>query len=564
MSWSSPQSEMESLVPANDKSLMNTALASRRRHIAGLLREQLKNKARFRPLAVTRGRSDFSILDHYRTQGSTPSPTLQSSRVATKSPPPIYRGNLRTADLTRSPSGTETRQAAITTPQSNSSPVSSRSHMDRSTSYTSLMSSERQRVKYSNDETPEQKKKSFRERSPSIHEQRGYYEKVESREERQFKKSPTSVMQQQESRHCSSPATVQINTPPAAQKEIHLPLEKNYDGTHSLGGNVSMTNNAKSSISPMVINVPTINTPDDNDTVLTTSTSDQHEDLVRDLSNKFASVGGKEKCAASSPPSVSNCNLPSGAVSQQQVPISVRGRARLYDVQRKVTHLDSGDANNLKKLIHQKQHQSTVAEEEVQNGTSSNSDVAKTVPKTKKQIAVPTYFTPTRCWEVAPKPHPFKPMIQGKCGPATETSSASCGDDNATRTSSSNSSSIIGKNEFKERCRERQLEYLKLSTASSSTSQYRLKDDITVSEPDASAVATLPPPPPPTSPPPLLPTEYYAALSSALKINESLRRRIAYLETELALTRKIESWNDAESGLLKNKETQRSHTLKNW
>jgi hypothetical protein len=595
MSWSATQFEMESAhVPANDNSLItiNTALASRRRHVAGLLREQLKNKTRFRPAAsITRGRSDFSILDHYRTQGSTPSPMSQSSRVATKSPPPTYRSNLRTTstDLTRSATtttttSTETRHAtSATTSQSNlSSETSTRSHLHRSSSHTSLISNERQRYKNSNDETLEEEKtkKSFRERSPTIHEQKSIYGKVEGREERQLKKSPTSVMYQQDSRYCSSPtATVEIDTSPSAHKEIHLPSDKNiskkgltlegsYDGTNSLGGNISMNNN-NTSISPMVINIPTISTPDDNDTVLTTSTSDQHEDLVKDLSNKFASVGGKEKRGISSPPTISICTnlLPNEAGTQQHttMPISVRGRAKLYDVQRKVTNLDSGEgANNAKKLLHQKQQQWTVPEEEVlQNCTTSHnstSDADPNHPRTKKLISVPTYFTPTRCWEVAPKPQPFKPIIQGKCGVAAETSSASCGDDNATRASSS---SISGNNEFKERCRERQLEYLKHSAASNS-SHYQRKDRTAVSVPDIS-LDTLPPPPPPTSPPPsLLPTEYYAALSSALKINESLRRRIAYLEKELALTRKIDTRNDTENGLLsRNNETQRSHTPRN-
>jgi hypothetical protein len=572
MSWSASQFEMESaVVPNNDNSLIiNTALASRRRHVAGLLREQLKNKTRFRPAAsITRGRSDFSILDHYRTQGSTPSPMSQSSRVATKSPPPMYRSNLRTtADVTRSATtstntSTETRPATIaSTSQSKLSPATSKSHLNRSSSHTTLISNERQRYKNSNDETLEEAtKESFRDRSPSIYEQKSsIHGKVEGREERQYKKSPTSVLYQQDSRYCSHPTvTVEIDTSPSDPKDVHLPSDKNvskkgltlegaYDGTtNSLGVHVS-TNNNNTSISPMVINVPTISTPDDNDTVLTTSTSDQHEDLVRDLSNKFASVGGK---ASPSTISISTNLLPSEAGTQQHttsMPISVRGRAKLYDVQRKVTNLDDG-VNNVKKLLQQKQQQWTVPEEKgLQHCATSNStsDAAPNPPMSKKLISVPTYFTPTRCWEVAPKPQPFKPMIQGQCGVAAETSSASCGDDNATRASSS---SISGNNEFKERCRERQLEYLKHSAANNS-SRYRRKDRTAVSEPDTSPV-TLPPPPPPTSPPPsLLPTEYYAALSSALKINESLRRRIAYLEKELALTRKIDTRNDTENGLL--------------
>jgi hypothetical protein len=557
MSWSSHSAEMEAIAPSNNSNFINSALASRRRHVAKLLREQLKNKTRFSPVTITRGRSDSLLLDHHRNAPKVPpsSPSPLCSRMATASPPPF-----RTDEFAK--------PCTSAAPSLNSSPTNSRTHLDRALPEISP-SSVRRREKPAN-YTMEGKMTLASEYPSSNHEDLSCCEKVEGREEQHHALAPCSLTHQ-ESRHCSSP-TVEIHavSPEHQEYKPRTSFGKNYEKglsvegyNNSMGGSSPRSKNSikstsvysknnSSSISPMVITVPTITTADDNDTVLTASTTDhfhQQEDPVRDLSDKFAAIGNSpSEKRAISPLTISTYNIRSNGTSQQ-ASNSVRGRARLYDGQRKlltapvqspnlVMNFDSEAKSN--KLIH---HQRSSSQEE----ESRNSFDRVSAPMPKKLVAVPTYFTPTRCWEVTPKPQPFKPLTH-KGAAATENGSTK-GDDSATRTNSSKSTSST--NEFKERCRERQFEYLK----NAASGRHEQKNDLVTPPSTIEQQSEISP----TAPPPLLPTEYYAALSSALKINESLRQRIAYLEKELAFARQIET----KSGLSQKKEKQRGYAPRN-
>lgn len=555
---------MEAIAPSNNNNFINSALASRRRHVARLLREQLKNRTRSSPLTINRGRSDSLLLDLHRNapKGLASSPSPLRSRMATVSPPP-FRGD------ENAKSSSELRTSA--TLPFNSSPTNSRTHLDRSLPDTSQPSVRRREKPV--EDTIEGKMTLSSEYQSSVREDLSCCEKVEGREEQQQALAPNTSTQQ-ESRHCSSPIVeIHAVSPEYQEYKPRTSLRRNFDNglsvegyNNSMGGSASprskysikstsvYSKNNNSSISPMVITVPAITAADDNDTVLTASTSDQ-EDPVRDLSDKFAAIGNSptEKRAIS-PLTVSTYNIRSNGTSQQ-ASVSVRGRARLYDGQRKLLTVPVHSPNLLmnfdseaksNKLIHQQRLSS-------QEEESRNSFDIVSAPMPKKLVAVPTYFTPTRCWEVTPKPQPFKPLTH-KGAAATESGSTK-GDDSATRTNSSKSTSST--NEFKERCRERQFEYLKNAPAG----RHEQKNELVTPPSTIEQQSEIPP----STPPPLLPTEYYAALSSALKINESLRQRIAYLEKELAFARQIETLDctNGKSGLSQKNEKLRGYAPRN-
>jgi len=305
---------------------------------------------------------------------------------------------------------------------------------------------------------------------------------------------------------------------------VHHPPYRSDDDIFDQGQeghfrNSFISNSHKSSMSPMVITVPTM--VDDNDTVLTSSTSDEQ------IKDGKAAVARTEEEVIVKP-----LNVCTNTGSEMQEPISVKVRAMLYSKQQKFPYAQSpksvlpSDLDTKRSIIdHERKAE--------QGGTRAANQL------------LPTYFTPTRCWEVAPKPQPFCNHMKQKGLIAENYTTTSYKDTTGPTHSNLNSHRS---NDFEKR----HFHGSQVKCAAVEGAQQMRKQ--------ASNSPTNPQQQNSTA---AMPFKYYAVLSSALKINESLRSRIAYLEKELALVAQIETINGSSPSVTKKKPIQRRYTSRN-
>jgi len=291
----------------------NSALADRRRHVAGLLREQLKNKA------------NIHVTARDCTTGSTrPSDRFNTSAAGISSPPPI-RYSI-TAALARS-RGSESSPSAL--------------HLDRSDAYDQVLESDQRPLWLLSSNNEEQKMIKYLAQKGTATEHEAFL-------------SPLS----------------QIND----CRVHHAPYSSDDDIFHQgQEGHFCFTSNShKSSMSPMIITVPTM--VDDNDTVLTSSTSDEQ------MKGGKAAGARTEKEVIVEP-----LNVCANTDSEMQEPISVKVRAMLYSSKhQKFPYAQSPKSvlpSDLDTRISIVNHERKAE----QGGTRAANQ------------RLPTYFTPTRC-----------------------------------------------------------------------------------------------------------------------------------------------------------------------